>query len=53
MKSLLLIVSIQPKQENGLRGKDIEPWIGFSHGFNPAEAREWFKRKNGPILLQK
>ena len=40
---LSCLVSIQPKQENGLRDKKICKAFKIHSGFNPAEAREWFK----------
>ena len=39
-----MMVSIQPKQENGLRDNLQDAHNEALRCFNPAEAREWFKR---------
>ena len=46
-----IIVSIQPKQENGLREKEVYNFNSIEERFNPAEAREWFKSRAQKIKL--
>ncbi len=41
---MILKVSIQPKQEKGLRALKESNKEEHADGFNPAEAREGFKR---------
>ena len=50
---LMMIVSIQPKQENGLRVNYKYGDILKEFGFNPAEAREWFKRYSRRKFVKK
>gem|GEM_PF-3288388 len=45
-RSLLYVVSIQPKQETGLRVNSRYDWVKIQSSFNPAEARDGFKRES-------
>ncbi len=44
------MVSIQPKQEKGLRDETKTPWMKVCLCFNPAEAREGFKRQELKLI---